>query len=173
MILHVITNYTANAGAEAMLSRLLRASSEPALVVSLVDISDHHRLAARDDVRFVPLHMGSMMNAVPAIARLARIMARERPRVVLCWMYHAMIAGVLAARLSGRKVPVYWNVRQSLDDPAALSWSTRQAIRLSRSLSRLPDGIVFNAARALAQHREFGFRNDNLAVIPNGSNIRS
>lgn len=109
-----------------------------------------------------------MAAAVPAIARLARLIARERPRVVLCWMYHAMIAGVLAARLSGHRVPVYWNVRQSLDDPAALSWNTRQALRLARLLSRMPDGIIFNSARSQALHRDFGFCNANVAVIPNG-----
>lgn len=166
--MHVITNYSANAGAEAMLSRLLRASSEPALVASLVDISDDHRRAAGEGVRFEPLHARSMADTVPAIARLARLIARERPRVVLCWMYHAMIAGALAAKLSGRQVPVFWNVRQSLDDPAALSWNTRLALRLARRLSGMPEGIIFNSARAMTLHREYGFRNENVAVIPNG-----
>lgn len=166
--MHVITNYSANAGAEAMLSRLLRVSSEPAIVVSLVDVSDFHRRAAPGTVRFVPLQARSMVGFVPAIARLSRLIAREQPRVILCWMYHAMIAGVLAARLSGGRVPVFWNVRQSLDDPRALSRNTRQALGLARRLSRMPDGIIYNSSRSLALHGEFGFRNANAVVIPNG-----
>nr|WP_026304690.1 glycosyltransferase [Kaistia granuli] len=168
MIMHVITNYTAKAGAEAMLSRLLRVSMEPALVVSLIDISDSNRWLEGGSIRYVPLQLQSVAGAVPAIVRLSQLIAKERPRVVLCWMYHAMIAGVLAARLSGHRVPVFWNVRQSLDDPSALSWNTRQAVRLARRLSRLPDGIIFNSARAMEHHRNFGFRNDNMEVIPNG-----
>jgi glycosyltransferase involved in cell wall biosynthesis len=166
--MHVITNYSANAGAEAMLSRLLRVSSEPAIVASLVDISEGHRRAARSSVRFVPLQARSMAGFVPALVRLSQLIARERPRVVLCWMYHAMVAGVLAAKLSGGRVPVFWNVRQSLDDPQALSWSTRQALRVARLLSHMPDGVIFNSSRSLALHNDFGFRNANAVVIPNG-----
>jgi glycosyltransferase involved in cell wall biosynthesis len=168
MMMHVITNYSANAGAEAMLSRLLRMSDEPTLVVSLLGISEHHRLAANSNVRFVALESGSAPAVALAIARLSRLIARERPRVVLCWMYHAMIAGVLAARISGRRVPVFWNVRQSLDDLSVLTWSTRQGVRLARLLSSLPDGIIFNSERSLELHRKFGFRNANAGVIPNG-----
>jgi glycosyltransferase involved in cell wall biosynthesis len=168
MIMHVITNYTANAGAEAMLSRLLRVSTEPAVVASLIDISDSHRALAGGSIRYVPLQVNSIAGALPAIIRLSRLIARERPRVILCWMYHAMIAGVLAARLSGHRVPVFWNVRQSLDDPSALSWNTRQAVRLARLLSRMPDGVIFNSSRALEHHRSFGFSNQNMEVIPNG-----
>ncbi|WP_244669475.1 glycosyltransferase [Kaistia sp. 32K] len=151
-----------------MLSRLLRVSTEPAIVASLIDISDNHRGLEGGAVRYVPLHARSMAGALPAILRLSRLIARERPRVILCWMYHAMIAGVLAARFSGERVPVFWNVRQALDDPAALSWNTRQALRVARRLSRLPDGIIFNSSRALDQHRRFGFANQNMEVIPNG-----
>lgn len=168
MMMHVITNYTANAGAEVMLSRLLRVSTEPVLVVSLFDVSDRYRRMSGSSVRYEALGARSIAGVLPAIFRLAQIIARERPRVILCWMYHAMIVGLLAARLSRHPVPVFWNVRQSLDDPASLSRSTRLALRLARRLSPMPAGIIFNSSRSLDLHRRFGFSNPNVAVIPNG-----
>jgi len=168
MILHVVTNYTANAGAEVMLSRLLRRSPGPAMVASLIEVSDRYRSLAGGSVRFTPLRIRSAPGALPAIVKLAQLIAREKPDAILCWMYHAMVAGVLAQRLSRHPAPVFWNVRQSLDDPEALSRSTRLALSAARWLSRLPAGIIFNSARSLELHRRFGFRNDNVQVIPNG-----
>ncbi|NJM31244.1 MAG: glycosyltransferase, partial [Rhizobiales bacterium] len=64
--------------------------------------------------------------------------------------------------------PVIWNVRQSLDDPSSMSFSTRFAVRICRALSTMPAGVIYNSKRALGQHSEFGYRNRNAVVIPNG-----
>jgi glycosyltransferase involved in cell wall biosynthesis len=104
---------------------------------------------------------------------LARMLRRRRPTAIVCWMYHAMAVGTLAQKISGVNVPVFWNVRQSLDDPTSLSSSTRIALKLTRLLSAMPAGIVYNSARALDLHRRFGFRNANSQVIPNGFELPS
>ena len=168
MIMHVITNYMANAGAETMLARLARASSERALIVSLIDISERNQLLSGDRVRFERLKMHSSAGAASGVFHLARLISLEKPSVILCWMYHACIAGLLAQRLSLHSVPLFWNVRQSLDDPAALSRSTRAALRICKYLSYMPTGVIYNSSRSLELHRRFGFENSNVEVIPNG-----
>ncbi len=168
MIMHVITNFTANAGAERMLSRLLDATAEPAIVVSLIDVADHYRDASSEQVRFISLGCRSAAQLTFGILKLSRVMAREKPTAVLCWMYHAMVAGSLAGRLSGIRAPLYWNVRQSLDDRRSFSRNTLLAARAARHLSHLPAGIIFNSARSLELHRQYGYRNGNVIVIPNG-----
>jgi len=168
MIMQVITNFVANAGAETMLARLARVSREPVLIVSLVDISERNRNIAGPQARFERLNMHSGSGALSGVFHLARIIAREKPDVVVCWMYHAFLVGLFAQRLSSPSIPLFWNVRQSLDDPAALSRSTRIALRLCRHMSHLPAGIIYNSSRALELHRRFGFRNWNVEVIPNG-----
>lgn len=168
MIMHVITNFVANAGAETMLARLVRASPEPVLIVSLIDVSERNRSLAGKQSRFVRLNMNSGTGAASGVFRLARLMACEKPEVIVCWMYHAFLAGLLAQRLSLHAAPLFWNVRQSLDDPGALSRSTRTALRLCRRLSHLPTGIIYNSSRSLELHGDFGFRNDDAEVIPNG-----
>lgn len=173
MILHVITNFSARSGAEAMLCRLLRlAPPARVMVAPLMSVTDEmRRFAENPDVIYAPQGARSPLGFPGAVLGLSRLIRREKPEAVVCWMYHAMAAGVLAARLAGNKVPVIWNVRQSLDDPASLTRSTRLAVRMTRALSGVPDGIIFNADRARDLHAAYGFRNDNVVVIPNGFDL--
>ncbi|ASP95182.1 glycosyltransferase family 4 protein [Sinorhizobium meliloti] len=173
MIMHVITNFTASAGAETMLARLLRgATDERIVVVSLIGVSERNRrLADNPRVAYVPLGAASLAALPGAILRLARLIRKEQPDVILCWMYHAMVAGTLAAGMARHRAPVFWNVRQSLDDPASLTRSSRVAIAAAKLLSQRPSGIIYNSARALDLHRAYGYANRNAVVIPNGFDL--
>ncbi|WP_331377177.1 glycosyltransferase family 4 protein [Sinorhizobium chiapasense] len=170
MIMHVITNLTASAGAETMLARLLRSSSDDrVIVVSLMGVSDRNRnLANNPAVVYVSLQANSIASLPGAVLRLASLIRKEQPDVILCWMYHAMVAGTVAATISRRETPVFWNVRQSLDDPACLTRSSRIAIAVAKLLSHQPSGIIYNSARALHLHGAYGYTNRNTVVIPNG-----
>lgn len=168
MIMHIITNFGDIGGAETMLIRLLQASPEKALVVSLKDVSERNQRLVGDQVECVALGMNSWTRYAGAGIRLMRLIRREKPKAIVCWMYHAMVAGMIAGRLARNAAPIYWNVRQSLDDVNVLSRSSRAAARASRMLSRLPDGIIFNSDRAMELHRKYGFKNNNIKVIPNG-----
>jgi glycosyltransferase involved in cell wall biosynthesis len=173
MIMHIITNFTASAGAETMLTRLLRISGDQRIVVvSLMGVSARNRdLANNPRVTYVALEAGSPAALPGAILALARLIRQERPTAVLCWMYHAMIAGTIAGGLSRQHTPVFWNVRQSLDDPASLSRSSRIAIAISRRLSRRAAGFIYNSSRALEMHGAYGYSNHNAVVIPNGFDL--
>ncbi|WP_026187122.1 glycosyltransferase [Ensifer sp. BR816] len=170
MIMHVITNFTGSAGAETMLARLLRGSAEEHIVVaSLIGVSDRNRnLADNPRVTYVSLSASSITALPAATLRLARLIRKERPDVILCWMYHAMIVGTIAARLAGCGASLYWNVRQSLDDPASLTRGLRVAIAGAKMLSSQPAGIIYNSVRALDLHRAYGYANRNMVAIPNG-----
>ena len=169
MTLHVITNFAASGGAETMLARLLSVSRQPQTVVSLIDSSDRNRsLAANPAVSYIDIGARRAVQMPAAVVRLARIIRAQEAPTVMCWMYHGMIVGTLAARLSGRPVRLLWNVRQALDDPRALSRSTRAAVKLARWLSPGSAAIVYNSERARLQHRSLGFCADRDMVIPNG-----
>lgn len=173
MIMHVITNFTASAGAETMLARLLHgATDERIVVVSLIGVSERNRrLADNPRVAYVSLGAASLTALPGAVLRLARLIRKEQPDVILCWMYHAMVAGTLAAGMARHGAPVFWNVRQSLDDPASLTRSSRVAIAAAKLLSHRPTGIIYNSARALELHRAYGYANRNAVVIPNGFDL--
>jgi glycosyltransferase involved in cell wall biosynthesis len=173
MIMHVITNFTASAGAETMLARLLRQGGDQrALAVSLLDVSNRNRtLSSNQAVEFVPLRMNSPLAIARAATELVKLIRSERPTTVLCWMYHAMVVGTLAAKWANCDASIIWNVRQSLDDPASLSRSTRVAIAAAKRLSRFADGIIYNSSRAQQLHTDHGFANRNTVVISNGFDL--
>ncbi|TPW29005.1 glycosyltransferase [Pararhizobium mangrovi] len=167
--MHVITNMMGCGGAEMMLSRLVSHGSETATIVPLMDVAERHlHLESSGAATIRPLKVRSRLGMVRAVHTLSRLIVYERPDAVMCWLYHAMIVGQCATRLASNTVPVFWNVRQSLDDPDALTWNTHAALRLSRRLSKRADGIIFNSSRALDLHRAYGFSNAHMSVIPNG-----
>lgn len=174
MTLHVITNFAASGGAETMLARLLSVSSQPQTVVSLIESSERNRSLAEHPepiappVNYIDLHARHALQLPGAVMRLARLIREQEPQTVMCWMYHGMIVGTLAARIARRPVRLMWNVRQALDDPDSLTHSTRTAIRMARWLSPHSTAIVYNSERARMQHRAFGFCADRDLVIPNG-----
>lgn len=170
MIMHIITNFTNTAGAESMLARLLNISrDERTVVVSLIDISERNRArAANPQVSYISLGIRTLVGMMGAPFELSKIIERERPSVILCWMYHAAVVGALARSFGRYEAPVYWNVRQSLDDTASFSTSVKIAVAAGKLLSGLPDGIIYNSERARRLHGERGFKDRNTIVIPNG-----
>ncbi len=173
MILHLITNFTEPNGAEKMLARILGYSGdEPSLVVSLKDISlRNKKLVANKNVRYQALGMHTAMAVPQAVMKLRQIIRQEQPKLILCWMYHAMAMGSIACRLSRTPTPVFWNVRQSLDDLTSMSRSSRLSVRACKHLSAMPKGIIYNSRRARSLHQNLGYRDKNSVVIPNGFDV--
>ncbi|TCU33831.1 glycosyltransferase involved in cell wall biosynthesis [Rhizobium azibense] len=169
-VMHIITNFTAHAGAETMLARLLHASvDQRILVVSLMGISERNlNISSNPSVEYVSLEAMKLRSLARALPKLARLIRHERPPVIVCWMYHAMIVGTIAALLAHRSTAVIWNIRQSLDDWTSLTRSSRAAVIAAKWLSWHPKGFIFNSARALEMHAAAGYRTHNAVVIPNG-----
>jgi glycosyltransferase involved in cell wall biosynthesis len=173
MIMHVITSYTHSEGAQRMLMRLLEhGGEEHIMVVSLLDVTDRMKeLSKNRNISYIPLHMSSSSRLLRGLHRLKNLIKLERPKLIVCWMYHAMVAGTLAAKWAGSRSALIWNVRQSLDDPSSLSRSTRSSIALARILSKFSDGIIYNSSRAHFLHTKYGFTDLNATVIPNGFDL--
>ncbi|WP_338240838.1 glycosyltransferase [Aurantiacibacter hainanensis] len=154
-----------------MLARLLRLSTEQrVVVVPLIGLSERNRqLADNPDVIYHPLGMRSALGLPGTLAKLTSLIRAEKPRVMLCWMYHAMALGAIGGRLTG--TPFYWTVRQSLEDPAAFTRSTRMAVSTCRAMARWPEGIIYNSARSKIHHQDYGYDNPNSIVIPNGFDL--
>jgi glycosyltransferase involved in cell wall biosynthesis len=83
-------------------------------------------------------------------------------------MYHADLAGGLAARFS-RSIPVAWNIRHSDLDPDHMKKRTIRIARWSSRLSRrLPERIVCCSRASLETHAAIGYDRERMIVIPNG-----
>lgn len=173
-IVHVITALGPG-GAEEVLTRLAsrqRSSKYEHIVVSLrggdTDLQDELRSAG---VRVISLDArpGSMDPRI--VLRLAGVLRREHPAAVQTWMYHADLAGGLAAKLAGSP-PVAWNIRNGTLAPAFSKRMTLAIVRMNALLSRwLPAVIVCCAESAKQIHVEQGFPSRRMIVIPNGYDL--
>jgi glycosyltransferase involved in cell wall biosynthesis len=114
-----------------------------------------------------------MRRALPnplLLMRLARWIRQSKPDVVHTWMYHANLAGGLAARLAG-KIPVVWGIHHNSVDSRFNRRRTLRVVRLGARLSNLlPERIVCCSASALKLHA--GYAPDRLEFIPNGFDLR-
>ncbi len=171
-IMHVITALGIG-GAETMLSALVlarAASAPPDRVVSLVSGGANYERLAAAGIPVSGLGMRRGRLDPRAIPRLAKLIEDARPDIVQTWLYHADLLGLLALRFSGRRrlTRLYWGVRCSDMDPRHYGLGLRFTVAAGALLSRLPDGIVANAERGRAWHRQRGYRPRHFAVIDNG-----
>src|SRR5258708_23396701 len=77
---------------------------------------------------------------------------------------------VLALRKNAprKKVPVLWNIRQTVYDLRRERWLTAKFIRLGARLSSRPAAIIYNSQTSASQHQRLGYRAEKREIIPNG-----
>ncbi|MGA8262208.1 MAG: glycosyltransferase [Arenicellales bacterium] len=164
---HVITGLNVG-GAELVLSKLVRAGSR--FRHSVISLSGNGVVGeglSRDGVAVESLDMRRDPRALMDLGRLRRLLRARSPSVVQTWLYHADLAGGLAAWRSG--VPVIWNLRQTDVGRGVHKLNTVFVIRLCALLSRvLPECIVCGSGSALSAHGTMGFDTRRMVVIRNG-----
>jgi glycosyltransferase involved in cell wall biosynthesis len=167
---HVITSLHAD-GAQQALLRILTALATRAARMNVVSLRDEGSLGDALISQGIPvqtLGMRGGLRAARGAARLVRLLRKQRPDVVVTWLYHGDLAGGVAAKLAGRR-PVVWNVRHSGLADSSTGPSTRLAsaacCRLAR---RVPDAIVFCSERSRDEHVARGYPASRSIVIPNG-----
>jgi glycosyltransferase involved in cell wall biosynthesis len=169
--LHIITGLNVG-GAEAMLAKLLEAGFEDALLApQVLSLMAPGRMAARVAAQGVPIATLGMAQGRPSLAALARLRDQLRktpPALVQGWMHHGNLVASLAGAMTGRQVPVLWNIRHSLVDIGLEKPLSRAVLRVGRMLSGTPDAIIYNSEIAAQQYRRFGFTPDRAIIIPNG-----
>jgi glycosyltransferase involved in cell wall biosynthesis len=141
-------------------------------VVSLtgaLDLADRMQALG---VRVRTLRMKAALPNPLLVLRLAQWMRQSKPDVIQTWMYHANLAGTLAARLAGG-VPVVWGIHHSTLDPRVDKRRTLLINRVCAYLSRsFPARIVCCSEASLRIHKELAYAADKLEFIPNGFDLQ-
>ena len=171
-IVHLIVGLTMG-GAEGMLYKMVSAAvserpKEKHVVISLGDSGVYGKRLRQLGIEVHTLN--AERGGLPLVAgiRLWTLLARIRPELVQCWMYHAMLAGTLMKFIPGISYKLVWNVRYALDDLAAEKFATRLLIRSLAYMSGLPNRIVYNSYTSRDQHGRIGYQAHSAIVIPNG-----
>jgi glycosyltransferase involved in cell wall biosynthesis len=162
-IVHLITGLEIG-GAERMLLQLaIRTDRDrfPTTVVSMTDAGKIGMALTDAGIAVETLGMRRGVAGPGGLARLRKILRRERPHVLQTWLYHADLLG-LAARWLGGAPRLVWNVRCSESiGSKVVRWA------LSR-LSALPDAVVVNSLAGRRFHEQLGYRPKRWEHIPNG-----
>jgi glycosyltransferase involved in cell wall biosynthesis len=170
-ILHCITGLTGD-GAQRLLLRLTRGLRDYSVRSVVVNLGPATPLVAEFEAVKVPvlsLGISPSVSDIPgAISSLRRVMRDLEPDIVQGWMYHANVMTFLAKTAGRFHFPLAWNIRRGMDDYRQRSRATRAVIRMSSTLSRYVDSIVYCSGISRSQHEAFGYARENGRVMHNG-----
>ncbi len=172
-IVHLITGL-GTGGAEQMLTRIATYAYGPdaprQIVISLMDegVYGTSLRAAGVELYFLRMRKGKL--SPKAFLMLVRLLRRIRPDVLMTWLYHADLLGILAASLTGVR-RVVWNLRCSEIDFAQFSSSTRLTVRALARLSRRPWAVATNSIAGQRVHESLGYAPRRWAHLPNGFDL--
>jgi glycosyltransferase involved in cell wall biosynthesis len=170
-IFHLITSLD-RGGAQTMLThvvtRLDPLRFEP-IVVSLMASGPVAAKLRADGICVVDLDMRRGIPSFGAFLRLKALIRRERPALMVSWLYHADLLTILAAG----SVPVAWNVRLSSLEGDAKTRRIRILQRILAFLSRRPAVIVINSNAGKDRHAALGYRPARWEVIANGFDLET
>jgi len=154
-----------------MLLKLLSARGDSAKDTVVVVLADAGTVGPRIAALGVPVFSLNIRRDRPnpfIIVSLIRLLRRFKPDIVQGWLIHGNLIASLASLLAGRRGPVLWNVRQSLDGITTESRLTTFLLRLSALFSCHADAIIYNSLCGAAQHEALGYCAARRVFIPNG-----
>ena len=162
-ILHLITGLETG-GAEQMLARLVT-RLDPArfrsVVVSMTGPGVIGPKLTEAGIELLSLDLPPGRPDPRGLMRLVRIVRTVRPGVLLTWLYHADLLGLLAKPFLG-ECRLYWNIR------CTESWNANVVRRMLVAGSRVPDAVVVNSSAGQLFHEGIGYRPRRWEMIPNG-----
>jgi len=171
LVIHLITGLETG-GAEMMLYRLVTNDSFfKHSVVSMIDIGP---IGEKIRVAGTPVYTLKMQKGIPdprAIWRLVGLLRREKPKVLLTWMYHANLLGLIAGKMA--RVPcIVWGIHHSNLDPQGNKKMTIRVAKLCARLSRFSSAIVACSEVSRRVHIDLGYHPNKIRVIPNGFDLK-
>lgn len=170
-VLHLITSLGAG-GAERQLLNLCQ-DPDPRVTYRVVSLKEGGALLPLFQDAGVLLGTLGMQSGWPSLrgfVKLCKILKTYKPDVLQTWLYHGDLLGLMAGKVMGFP-RLYWNIRCSNMDFSQYSWKTRVVAQLNAKLSKIPEGIVFNAHAGKAAHEQEGFSPRRWIYRPNGFKI--
>lgn len=168
-VFHVITGLGAG-GAERMLTRIVGTRGQNDVEHTVVSLMDGGVFGDEIRNKGVTLHtLGMRRNRANLSGTwlLTQLISREKPDVVMTWLYHADLVGLIASLFTGIR-RVYWNIRCSdmtKESSVLLSWFMLRVLAL---ISRVPTAVVINSKAGKLHHQAQGYSPKQWLHISNG-----
>ena len=162
-ILHLITGLETG-GAEQMLARLATRLDPARFRSVVVSMTGPGTIGPRLVEAGVELRSLGLPPGRPdprGLLRLVRIVREVRPAILMTWLYHADLLGLMAKPFAGGS-RLFWNIRCTESLNAAV------VRRVLVAGSRVPELIVGNSSAGQRFHQGIGYRARRWEMIPNG-----
>jgi len=166
-VVHIITS-TDIGGAEGALRRYLdstRGGEQKLYVLSLKNIGSVGREIEALGIEVFPLKLDTFFGVVLLVPKLVFFVLSKRPVVIISWLYHAMLMGLVISKIFGIRHVA--NIRSSACDYKDWPLQRRVVFKLLQLFCPSQTVVVFNSHRSLEKHRQLRFRFDNACIIYN------
>ena len=174
-ILHIITGLGFG-GAERLLFNIASesvAAGQSILVVSLLPGGEFRPLFEAAGIEVVDLGMRRRRLSLSGLLRFVSILRARNPILLQSWLYHANLLALAGLLLSGRRqqTTLLWGVYCTELPVSHYHWTLAPVRWLNARLSRLTDGVIYNARRSQDYHRAIGFREPRSLLLNNSVDI--
>lgn len=167
-----ITTGLGSGGAEMMLSQIITGLPKTQhVVISLTRGGKHADALRKAGVEVHSLDMPAGKPTLSALWKLFRLVRREKPDMLMGWMYHGCLVASIAKFMRSKQVPMIWNIRQSLYDLKLEKRGSAMVIRALAWLSWLPKRITYNSQLSSQQHEAIGYAKSKTQLIANGFDL--
>ena len=169
-ILHIIDSL-GDGGAERILSNVcINEVSNIHIVVSLSKKGKYSEILARNKIKLFHLDIKKIVDLIPALIRLFRIIKNTSPNIVFTWLYYSTLIGSLASKIC-KINNIQWNIRHSDISSKRLKLRTKIVVKICSFLSNyIPSKIVYCSQQSLKNHTEIGYSKNKSIIIHNGVN---
>lgn len=171
-VCHLITGLGAG-GAERMLTRLVSSPNQKGVQHTVISMMGSGVFGPEIEAKGVALHTLGMRRGMPslfAIWRLIGLLRSLKPDVLMTWLYHADLLGIIVGRLTNVR-RIYWNLRCSDMSRDNQSWISMVRTWFLVRLSPLPTEVLANSKAGQKHHLGMGYKPKAWRIIPNGVNL--
>ena len=172
-VLHLITGLEAD-GAEHQLLFLVTRSDPQNFRHAVVSVTSLGPVGERLQAAGIAVHALNVtggLSLVTGLLKLWRMLRRQRPDILHCWMYHANLLGLVAGKLAGVR-HILWGILCGNIDFSLYKPRTARVMKICAWLSPACQYVIYNSTSGRKVHETWGYDASRSVTIVSGFDLQ-